>query len=683
MKEVITTKPTFISKFKNSLIAFSGISMVWLLLLLLLSMYEIVLNTVNNDLNNEAFYVIVASIFNATLFWLKCYSVLYLIFVFVHYFSSRLAYTIISICLILLTIGQISLIKYFNTAFVPLGADLFGYSAADIQQTVGASGSLNFTYILTVLIAIALVIIGLKKAKHRFSLSFKPALFLLLISLLYVFSNIRPTPFQSILKTEFTKNLSVNKDDYFLSTTFQHFFTSADEDAAIFAQSYTGGYFASESENGKFSYVDEENYPFLHKETTSDVLSPFINKGETPPNIVIILVEGLGRAFANDGAYLGNFTPFLDSLSNQSLYWKNFVSQGGRTFAVLPSILGSLPFAKNGFNELGNNMPNHLSLISLLKLNGYNSAFYYGGDAHFDNMSLFLQKNGIGAVNDEATFPKTYAKMPASSEGFTWGYGDENLFKRYMELHDNANNTKPNLDILLTVSMHSPFLINNPDTYYKLFEQRLKQQQFSDQEMDNYRKYKAQYASIMYTDKALQQFFSAYKTKKEYNNTIFVITGDHRMPEIPISSKIDRYHVPLIIYSPLLKRTATFSSISAHVDITPSLLAFLHSNYNFKQPTLTSWLGTGLDTSRQFANNHQYALMQTKNDLLDYIEGNFHLNEGNLFSLSENMNESASTNAENQNKLQTDFSLFKSKNNKITNGAKLIPDSIYNTYFPH
>ena len=63
-------------------------------------------------------------------------------------------------------------------------------------------------------------------------------------------------------------------------------------------------------------------------------------------------MEGLGRAFTNKGAYLGNFTPFIDSLAEKSLYWENFLSEGGRTFAVLPSFLGSLPFAKNGFNEL-------------------------------------------------------------------------------------------------------------------------------------------------------------------------------------------------------------------------------------------------------------------------------------------------------------------------------------------
>jgi len=53
-----------------------------------------------------------------------------------------------------------------------------------------------------------------------------------------------------------------------------------------------------------------------------------------------------------EGAEYGGFTPYLDSLTTKSLYWENFLSNTGRTFGVLPSLLGSLPFGKSGFMEL-------------------------------------------------------------------------------------------------------------------------------------------------------------------------------------------------------------------------------------------------------------------------------------------------------------------------------------------
>ena len=134
-------------------------------------------------------------------------------------------------------------------------------------------------------------------------------------------------------------------------------------------------------------------------------------------------------------------------------------------------------------------------------------------------------------------------------------------------------------------------------------------------------------------------FSTRTEKRSDYNNTIFLITGDHRMPEIPMSDKIDRYHVPLIIYSPMLKRTAQMASVSTHFDISPSLLAYLQHNYKIKGPSLVSWMGQGLDTNRNFENIHNYPLLQTKTDMIDFIMGEYHLNGDNLFKLNAELGE--------------------------------------------
>ncbi len=245
-----------------------------------------------------------------------------------------------------------------------------------------------------------------------------------------------------------------------------------ENDVDIYADYYIAEEETKIAGAGSFRYPDEEAYPFFHDDSTRDVLTPFFNKEQKPPNIVILLVEGLGRAFTNEGAYLGNFTPFIDSLAGQSLYWKNFLSEGGRTFAVLPSVLGSLPFGKNGFLEMGSQMPPDLSLVNILKKNGYHSSFYYGGDARFDNMDLFLQKNGIDELNDGRTFPPGYTKLPANN-GFSWGYNDKELFRRYLDIPGGRRGTASTLSVILTVSTHSPFKINDPGKYTQWFEKRM------------------------------------------------------------------------------------------------------------------------------------------------------------------------------------------------------------------
>lgn len=667
-------------KIKSSTQSFALMSLLWLMFMILLSIYEVLINGISHQFFKDTTTVLEANVINTIKFWLKCNLILYFLFVIFYFLSPKLSCWFFYIMSSLLLLIQISLIQYSVIAMVPLGADFFTYSADDMKQTVGAAGGIKFSMILTFVLFLGSYIFILYKFRKQNHLQPKVAVAFPLLSVIFLFSSFSSSNTYLSLKTEYSRNLALNKSNFFFKQSYKHFFPTVIEDD-IYSDSYSGDFGNGQTQTTNFVYTDEQKYPFLHTDATPDILSPFFRKSDKSPNIVILLVEGLGRAFTNDGAYLGNFTPFIDSLSKQSLYWKNFLSEGGRTFAVLPSLLGSLPFAKNGFCELGENMPAHLSLLSLAKHNGYHTAFFYGGDSKFDNMSLFLKKNAIDDINDEATFPSGYTRMP-SQNGFTWGYGDNELFRRYFET-DKDNSAQPQLNILLTLSTHDPFLINDQKKYEDEFEKRMTQLNFTESKKQASRNYKDRYSSILFMDNSVRMFFNEYKKRNDFNNTIFIITGDHRMPEIPMSTKIDRFHVPLIIYSPLLNRTATFNSISTHFDITPSLLSFLHDNYNFEKPTLASWLGTGLDTTRAFVNNHTYPLMQTKNDIVDFVMGKYHLNNETIFNLYESMDEEPLQDREKYNQLQGEFTQFKNRNEKIINGSPLIPDSIYSKYFPH
>lgn len=561
---------------------------------------------------------------------------------------------------------------------VPLGADLFAYSMADIRQTLGASGGISILQIVSFIILIAFSVFVFIYFSKKISIH-KYVAFAITIFSVFVFTTGFSFQNPHSLKTEYGRALVLNKSDFFIAQSYHYLFPEVVE-TDIYSDSYSGDFGNDMPVMKDFVYTDEAKFPFLHKDETPDVLSPFFNQSSEKPNMVILLVEGLGRAFTNEGAALGNFTPFLDSLSKQSLYWNNLLSSAGRSFAVLPSVLGSLPFAKNGFNELGENMPPHLSLISIMRHNGYKTSFFYGGDSRFDNMNLFMKKNAVNNIYDEFTFPSDYTKLPAHN-GFTWGYGDHELFRRYLQL-EPENNPQPKLNVLFTVAMHSPFLLNNQEKYNQLFEERMDELKFSEEKKTAYREYEPQYASVLFFDEALKIFINEYKQRSDFKNTIFVITGDHRMPEIPMLTKLDRYHVPLIIYSPLLKRAAQFSSISCHFDITPSLLAFLNQSYSIEKPTLESWMGSGLDTSRAFSNRHQYPLMQTKNDVIDFVQGTSHLNGKTAFSITRVMGEEPSDDKVIDEQLLDGFNRFKVRNEKFIQGGGLIPDSIYQKYFP-
>ena len=662
--------------FQKASLSFIKHIIILLVAFWLLSVLEIVYNGLTHEFPRNVTSVLVWSVISDTTFWLKLLWAQYIIFCILYYSSPHLAEGVLKVLIVLQAIVQIGLIKYFNTSLVPLGSDIYSYSLTDIKQTIGASGSLNLSLILALIGLSLALFFALKYLPNKLKLPFWLALSLPIFSLVFVVfdlgKNIRPKPFDS----DYTNNLLLNKSDYFLSASI-NFFQGTEYETDIYADSYIGDYLNGRSNTTQFEYTDSKNFPFLHQNQQPDVLGPFFKPSKSPPNVVILLVEGLGRAFTNEEAYLGNFTPFLDSLSNESLYWKNFLSEGGRTFAVLPSILGSLPFGVNGFLEMGKKMPAHLSLYNLLKSNGYRTSFYYGGNAQFDNMDLFLKKNRVDEIADETTFPSDYIKLPALN-GFSWGYNDKELFRYY--LNSRHPETSPQLSVILTVSTHNPFIINEQERYLKVFEERMTELRFDGTTKKTYRNYQLQYSSIMYADDAIKGFFNAYKKRADFDNTIFLITGDHRMPEIPMSTKIDRYHVPLIIYSSLLKRSAKFSSISTHFDIAPSVLAYLAKNYKIKIPNTQSWIGEGLDTTRNFQNIHHYPIMQTKTDLIDFIMDEYHLNGNSLYKILPNMGEVLVEDDEKYNQLKNAFKEYKIRNAEMMKGKPILPYSTYTKF---
>jgi uncharacterized sulfatase len=163
---------------------------------------------------------------------------------------------------------------------------------------------------------------------------------------------------------------------------------------------------------------------------------------------------------------------------------------------------------------------------------------------------------------------------------------------------------------------------------------------------------------------------------KEFANTIFIITGDHRMPEIPISSQIDRFHVPLVIYSPMLKKAEKFSSMVTHFDLTPSLIAMLNGAKFIKRPTVASWIGHGLDNSVEFRNLQTYPLMRNKNEILDLLSEDQFLSVQTLYQISADLNIDPIENETRQILMKDELDNFIRKNNFACKNNKLIPDSL-------
>lgn len=424
----------------------------------------------------------------------------------------------------------------------------------------------------------------------------------------------------------------------------------------------------------KKDYFDDI-YPFVHRAEYPDVLSPYFDSLESKPDIVFILFESLGRAYSGRDAYLGSFTPFLDSLAESSLVWENAISSTGRTFGILPGTMAGLPFGKNGFLEFSPNYPHHETILSILKENGYELNFFIGADQNFDNEGSFLNYQEVDLIVDQQSYGPEYEKTPSES-GFSWGYPDKAMFSNGLSKLPPSDES-PQLRIFQTQTSHDPYIVPNPEIYQPKLRNYLSNELgFSDSKVSDYLSYENIYMTLLYADDAVRDFFHEYRKRPEFENTIFIITGDHRLPEIPMATRLDRFRVPLIIYSPKLKGPESFKGVVSHWEITPSILSFLEKQVNVTLPEELIWQGQVLDTATTFQSNIAMPLMRNKNQLLDYIHGEYFLSDGQLFIVTDGLNIDPIVDTQNLNRMTGEFEEFKNRNNYLIQTNKLLPEDL-------
>ena len=610
----------------------------------IISTYDIIVSKALSAANTGLGTIILYKFLNDFWYGLIIGGMLFPVYFLMSLFAKRGALIVQKVIFALLVIIQFSLVKYSITTQLNLGADILGYSFDDAFTTVTASEGLSVLYfapfvIFPVLFFLLFMLIH-KYFSKRIVIGIGLSFILLFGSLKMILPEISNVAYQN--KTAFLANdvLKFQKEKRKLNA---------------------------------LNLSDRNDYPLLKPfESTNDVLSPFFNIKEEKPNVVILMVEGLGSEFIGDGAYSG-FTPYLDSLISKSLYWENFVSITGRTFGVVPSLLGSLPLGETGFLELPKT-PSHVSLISVLKANGYTTSYFSGDQSSFDKKINFLEYNGIDNVIDENKFGPDYVKTEANSGGFSWGYPDAEIFRKTLASLDAT--TQPRLDLILTLSNHEPFNFPNKEHYEAKVDSILDSNQSFELSKDEIIANKNIYTSLYYTDNSIKDFMSAYAQREDFDNTIFIITGDHRLIPITQKDKLCRFHVPLYIYSPMLKRPEKFKSVSSHWDVTPSLISLLMNNYEFNNLEETAWMGQGLDTVRDFRNIHQIPLMRYKGSINDFLYKDYLYSDGELFKINENFGTNKIIDEVLLKTMADSLMAFKELNAYITQRNKIFPDSL-------
>lgn len=309
-------------------------------------------------------------------------------------------------------------------------------------------------------------------------------------------------------------------------------------------------------------------------------------------HIIIILQEGSSAERLAYEGYHTHITPTLDRLIYESCYFENAYSSNTRTCCGVYSIVSSLP----AYGPINPTCDCYYKLPTLFNeyrnQDGFSTVFFMTHDRHYDNLLEFLSMQGFNKIYSQEDYGVSGSKLK------TWGVDDHIMLDFAInKIDQEINSGKRVLATCLTCSNHSPF--NAP-----LNVGFTPAHNGTDEEI-----------AIQYADWSLNRFIEAAKQKSWFDDTLFIITGDHGRAftndfEIPES----QVHIPLLFYSPKHIAPEIRKDLAAQIDITPT--AFAMAGLEFKNHTL----GIDLNSQQRHAIPYgNYTCVAARNEKWNYI----------------------------------------------------------------
>jgi phosphoglycerol transferase MdoB-like AlkP superfamily enzyme len=314
---------------------------------------------------------------------------------------------------------------------------------------------------------------------------------------------------------------------------------------------------------------DDEAFRMVHAMiSTPDVVWPFgdvtgierriVNPGrEKRMNVVLISIESFSAEFMGLFGNKTRITPFMDSLAQHSLAFTNLYATGTRTVRGLEALSLCVP-PTPGQSIVRRPENEHLfSLGKVFHDKGYRCEYIYGGYGYFDNMGYFFGNNTYEVVDRTSLDDREvhYENI--------WGVADEDLFTLAGRQLDEGTARHPVFAHVMTTSNHRPFTY--PDGRIDIPS------------------HTGRDGAVKYTDYAIGKFIKESKGKKWFKNTIFVIVADHCASSAGKTDlPVNRYHIPMLIYSPGNVEQGTMARLMSQIDIGPTLLGMLNFSYDTK-----------------------------------------------------------------------------------------------------
>jgi len=298
-------------------------------------------------------------------------------------------------------------------------------------------------------------------------------------------------------------------------------------------------------------------------------VQPHRLSSERPPNIVFVMLESLGTSAV--GAYGNplNPTPNLDRLAQDSWFFRHFyVPVTGTAKTVWASITGIPDVSREETATRNPFIARQHTLIN--NLEGYEKFYMIGGNAGWANINGLIRQS----IDGVQLYEERHWQSPQVD---VWGISDLDFFKESTRILGALPKDKPFFAYLQTSGNHRPFTIPKDNDGFQALDLPLEQVQEAGSRSVE------QFNAVRLLDFNIGRLMELAKEQGFYDNTIFVLFGDHntRISQIPHMAPafeqlgLESNNVPLLIHAPKWLAPREFEEAVGLADLLPTMAGLL------------------------------------------------------------------------------------------------------------
>lgn len=292
---------------------------------------------------------------------------------------------------------------------------------------------------------------------------------------------------------------------------------------------------------------------------------PYKVSSTRAPNVMFVMLESLGTSAV--GAYGNpiNPTPNIDRLATQSWFFEHFyVPVTGTAKTVWASISGVPDVTRQETATRNPLITKQHTLINAFT--GYEKIYTIGGNSGWANMNALIRQS----IDGVRLFEERDWKSPVVD---VWGISDLDLFKETDKILQALPKDKPFFAYVQTAGNHRPFTIPKSNDGFEVKHPTLEEVQAAGSRSVE------QYNAVRLLDFNIGRLMEIAKEGGYYDNTIFVLFGDHntRIAQTPFLAPayeqlgLESNAVPMIIHAPGLLGTRTVKEAVGLVDLLPTV----------------------------------------------------------------------------------------------------------------